>query len=213
MSDHPLSETVKAKTDQLNADDMIGVPPITVTLVDMVVDQSKNEQPWIMKIDGGWKPYKPGLSMRRVLLEAWKDDGQQGKTWIGRRMTLFRDPDIVFAGLKVGGVRISHLSDLEAPELAVAITVRKGVKNVWTIKRLEDAPANPTEQPPPLTDAEKTYIEDCTAELANAETMDQLSDIGDGLSKKSESVKAIMRPVYAACAAKLKKTENKEPTL
>jgi len=205
MSEPTLTDGIKANTNQLNADDMIGIPPFDVTVID--IETREGKQAWKITIDGGWKPYLPCLTMRRVLLDQWGDDGQKGKTWIGRRMRLFRDPETMFEGKKVGGIRISHLSHMDKPEANVPVTASKGRKVYWTVKRLEDKP-NP--ETPPLTDAEQAYIEDCTAELSQATTMDQLQLISEGLSKKSDGVKNIMRPVYAACAAKLKKTENKE---
>jgi hypothetical protein len=199
-----LSDTIKAKSDQLNADDLV-CGPITVKLLDIEVDRSNAQQPWKMVIDGGHQPYMPCLSMRRVFIHAWGDDGTQGKSWIGRSMRLFRDGEVKYAGLKCGGLRISHLSDLPQTEMAFVVTIRKGAKGAYIVKRLDQTktsqPAKP--DPPTLTESESTYVADCTKEIASAETLEALGMIVRGLAKKSDAVKDVLRPLYAARKAEL----------
>ena len=52
-------------------------------------------------------------------------------------MTLYCDPDIKFGGVKVGGIRISHLSNIER-DMAVSLNVTKGKKGEFIIKKLAD---------------------------------------------------------------------------
>lgn len=59
--------------------------------------------------------------MRRVLAAAWGRDASQ---YIGRSLTLFRDPEVLYGGVKVGGIRVSHMSDLDGP-LSIALTVTR----------------------------------------------------------------------------------------
>src|SRR5690606_25044456 len=97
-----ISSTIIAKSDQLNADDLIG-GPITVTITNVSLTESP-DQPLTINYDGdNGRPYKPCKSMRRVLAAAWGNDGSK---FIGRRVTLFRDPRVKWAGQEVGGVRI-----------------------------------------------------------------------------------------------------------
>ncbi len=100
-----LSEAILPKSDQLNADDLL-VGPITVDIVD--VNRGNKEQPVVIVINGR-QPYKPCKSMCRVLISAW---GNDGKSWIGRSMTLYCDPSVKFGGVAIGGIRIRHLSDI-----------------------------------------------------------------------------------------------------
>ena len=125
-----LSDTIIAKSDQLNGDDLIA-GPVTVTV--RGVKRGSDDQPVVMEIDGGHQPYKPCKSMRRVLIAAWGDDG---RAWVGRSMTLYCDPEVMYGGVKVGGIRISHLSHIDAPELSVSMNVKKGRKGVVSVKRL-----------------------------------------------------------------------------
>lgn len=105
MSDVDLNAAIKPKSDQLNADDLL-TGSITVTIVD--VRRGSKEQPVIIDING-LMPYKPCKSMIRVMVTAW---GDQAKEWVGRSMTLYCDPNVKFGGVALGGIRISHLSDI-----------------------------------------------------------------------------------------------------
>ena len=130
-----LRDTVIAKSDQLNADDLIG-GPITDTVTS--VSRGNSEQPVVIGITGQ-RPYKPCKSMRRVLITAWGDDG---RVWVGRSMTLYCDPDVMFGGVKVGGIRISHLSHIDS-DLIVGMNIKKGKKGAVSVKRLAVAAAVP----------------------------------------------------------------------
>lgn len=126
-----LSDTIVAKSDQLNGDDLLSGPrTITVTAVKR---SSSPDQPVAVHFDGdAGKPYKPCKSMRKVLIFAW---GENGADWVGRSMTVYQDPEVKFGGVKVGGIRISHLSHIEA-NIAISLTATKGKKAPVTIKKL-----------------------------------------------------------------------------
>jgi hypothetical protein len=126
-----LRDTIVPKSDQLNSEQLIG-GDMTITVTD--VRRGTDDQPVIINYanDGG-RPYKPCKSMRKVLIFAWGDDGRE---WIGRSMTLYNNPEVKFGGVKVGGIRISHLSDIER-DIALSLTATKGKKEGFIIKRLE----------------------------------------------------------------------------
>jgi len=129
-----LQETLKPKSDQLNADDPILLSgPITLAVTGY--RQTSDDQPFVIELQGV-KPFKPCLTMRRVLFAAW---GNESPEWVGRGMTLYRDPEPTFEGKKVGGVRISHLSHI-AGEMSISVTVRRGKKGVWKVKPLQWPP-------------------------------------------------------------------------
>jgi hypothetical protein len=78
--------------------------------------------------------------MRRVLVHAW---GGDVNTYAGRSLRLYRDDDVQFGGLKVGGIRISHMSHIPGP-LTLALTAKKGSKKAYKVMPLAaDAPAAP----------------------------------------------------------------------
>jgi hypothetical protein len=131
-----LSLTIEAKSNQLNADDlMAGSRTIKVTDVSST---SEKDQPIRLNYEGdNGKPYLPCKSMRRVLVWLW---GADGKQYVGRSMTIYRDPEVVFGGQKVGGIRISHLSNIDKPE-SIALTASKLKKSTVTIQPLKVASA------------------------------------------------------------------------
>jgi hypothetical protein len=126
-----ISPTLAAKVDQLVADDLtprgsIG-GPITVR-VESVTMKASDDQPMTIKLVGRL-PFRPCKTMRRLLAEAW---GKDATKWKGREMTIYTDPEIAFGGQKIGGIRISHLSDIPGP-LVVNLTSTKGQKRPWKV--------------------------------------------------------------------------------
>lgn len=127
-----LSDTIIPKSDQLNADQLLG-GAMTVTVTDVRRGQS-DDQPVIIHYQGDeGRPYKPCKTMRKVLIFAWGDDGH---AWIGRSMTLYNDPEVKFGGVKVGGIRISHMSHIDR-DIGLSLTSTKGKKQSYTVHKLE----------------------------------------------------------------------------
>ena len=128
-----MTPTLAAKSNQLTSDDLIAGP---LTIVVTKVTAGSAEQPVAISYDGDQgKPWYPCKSMRRVLVAAW---GADAKVYIGRSMTLFRDPEVSYGGIKVGGIRISHLSDLDGP-LSIALTVTRQKRAPYKVQPLAKA--------------------------------------------------------------------------
>jgi hypothetical protein len=134
-----LSLTIDAKVDQLTADELLGGPrTITVT---RVAGNDNADQPISIFYEGdNGKPFKPCRTMRRLLVNVWGPDGSK---YPGRRMTVYRDGDVSFGGLKVGGVRISHVSDIPEKR-TVALTQTRGKKAPVTVHPLKSEPVAPS---------------------------------------------------------------------
>lgn len=124
MSDKmSLLDTIQPKSDQLNFDD-VQARALVVKVTGLAAGNA--EQPVIVRIadvatGNQLRDYKPCKSMRRVLIAAW---GSEGKDWIGKSMRLVGDPNVVFGGVKVGGIRISHVSGIDAPMNIMLTTTR-----------------------------------------------------------------------------------------
>lgn len=137
-----MLKTIEPKTDQLNADSLIG-GPITVTIIGVRGNDGAPDQPVSISYQGDdGKPYKPCKSMRRVMVQVW---GADAKQYVGRSMTLYCDPEVQFGGMKVGGIRISHMSHIDKP-VTMALTATKSKRKPFTVQPLKAAPAP---QPPP----------------------------------------------------------------
>ena len=117
------------KSDQINADDLIG-GPITITITEVSI-RPGTEQPVSIRFDGdNGKPYRPSKSMCRVMVNCW---GPDANAYIGRSMTLYRDPKVKWGGLEVGGIRISHMSDIKGTTI-MALTETRGSKKPHTVQ-------------------------------------------------------------------------------
>lgn len=137
-----MTETIVPKSDQMNADDLLAGPR-TITVTRVVVNRGA-EQPVDVFFDGdGGKPFRPGKSMRRVLVAVW---GPDPADYAGRSMTLYRDAEVTWGGMAVGGIRISHMSHMDEP-LVLALTVTKKNRKPFRVAPLVvDAPPDPARQ-------------------------------------------------------------------
>jgi len=126
-----LSKTIIPKSDQLNADDLVGgSKTITVRKVSQGADDTQPVNIYYFGDDN--KPYKPCKSMRRLLVQLWGVDGSQ---FVGRSLTLYRDDSVMFAGVEVGGIRISHVTDIQQAT-KVLITTAKSKRRPVTVEPL-----------------------------------------------------------------------------
>jgi len=128
-----LSKTIEAKSDQLNADDLLGGPRI---LKITAVKAGAGEQPVSLHYEGdNGKPWKPSKGMRRILVAAW---GADGSAYVGRQVEVFCDPAVRWAGKEVGGIRVSRMSDIRNA-IVMPLTLTRGNKIPVTTRPLEVA--------------------------------------------------------------------------
>jgi hypothetical protein len=145
-----IAETTAPKSDQQNYDDYVGGPK-TVTVSD--VKAGTAEQPVeVHLVEYPGRPFKPSKSMRRVLLACW---GADSSAYVGRKMTLFGDPDVKFGGQTVGGIRISALSHLDKPR-TIALTVTRGKRAPFVVQPLATEPVKDTSGRDWLTELAQT---------------------------------------------------------
>lgn len=129
-----MSQAIIPKADQISADDLLS-GPLTIR-IESVSIRPGTEQPVSIGFYGdGGRPWKPCKSMSRVLVAAWGPDANR---YIGRSVTLYRDASIKWGGMEVGGIRVSHLSDIKAV-MVLALTATKGSKKPFTVKPLAEA--------------------------------------------------------------------------
>ena len=147
-SDFDFGETLTAKSDQLNADDLVG-GPITVQITDAKRGDSP-EQPLVLRLSGDHRPWKPCKTARRILA-ACVGSTNTGAL-IGRWVRLYRDPDVTWAGKAVGGIRVDGMSGIDRP-VTIALALNKKAKAEHRIVPIrppaDDKPAPPAD---PLAD-------------------------------------------------------------
>lgn len=129
MSD--VSFALEAKSDQLNAVDIMGAEPV-IRVRDVKVQ--KGEQPvWIYFDGDNNRPWKPSKGMLRLLAGAW---GRDSKQWVGKYARLYFEPTVKYAGQEVGGIRIRSLSDIDARGLTFALTINRQKREPYHVPLL-----------------------------------------------------------------------------
>jgi len=137
-----IREALKPKSDQLNADDLIGNITKIIKITGVKINLN-SDQPIIIDYEGGQgRPWKPCKSMGRVLAALWGDDEL---LYIGRYVELYRDANVRWAGEAVGGIRIKSLSDIVKREV-LSITISRNKKERITIEPLQIKQEIPIEE-------------------------------------------------------------------
>lgn len=135
-----ISNTTVPDSTQVNAEDLLTGPRV-VTISD--VRLGTDEQPVnIDLVEFPGRAYRPSKTMRRVLVAAW---GPEASTYVGRRMEIYRDPEVTFGRDKVGGIKIRALSHIEK-RMSLALTVTRGKRSPHVVEPLPDV-APPTPEP------------------------------------------------------------------
>jgi hypothetical protein len=120
--------TLEAKSDQLNATDIMGID-LVIRIRNVAVGSGK-EQPVSVYFDGdNNRPWKPSKGMRRVLAAGW---GWESDNWIGKSVKLHFDASVKYAGKEVGGIRVKAMSDID----------KRGMVVVEAINRQQRVPVN-----------------------------------------------------------------------
>lgn len=128
-----MSQTIAPKSDQLNADDLIGGPR-TITITRVTGNEGNAEQPVNIFFEGdNGKPFRPCKSMRRVMVKIW---GADASKYPGNSMTIYRDPKVKWGGMEVGGIRISHMTGIDQKQ-TMALTESKQARKPYTVQPLK----------------------------------------------------------------------------
>lgn len=177
MAELDMSSTIIAKSDQLNADDLV-TGPVTVRITNVTKAESGEQQ--VSVFITGHKPFKPCKTVLRILCGAW---GKDGLKWIGRSLTLIRDPGVTWAGQKVGGIRIQAMSHITQPyEVALAESRKSKKQYVIAVLKNEDAAK---------LEASSTTLVEWSEKLNAATDIDALNLAAKGIT---DVVKAAMTP-------------------
>ncbi len=135
-----MTSAIVPKSDQINADDLIGGPR-TIRIIGVAISPGADQPVSIKFDDSAGKVWRPCKSMSRVLVAAW---GPDANAYVGRSVTLYRDPNVKWGGMAVGGIRISHMTHIDK-QLVLALTETKGKRAPFVVKPL----AAPTPTAPP----------------------------------------------------------------
>ena len=137
-----MKVAVKPRSDQWNADDFTGGPrTFTIAGVKHGTAEALYD---IELVEGEGRVWRPPNGMLSVLIQLW---GDESPVWVGRRVTLFKDPSVRFGKDVPGGIRISHMSDIGPKGASPSITVSRGQRRPYRVEPLTEAPAEPATEP------------------------------------------------------------------
>lgn len=132
-----IASMLVGKSDQLDNVDLIAGPrDFTIT----GVTAGAPDQPLNIALAEFPRPWRPGLTMRRILAGIW---GTDASTYVGRRVRLYRDETVTFGKKKPGGTRISHASNIDA-KVTLTLPTSRGEVGTFTIEPLVEAAADPS---------------------------------------------------------------------
>lgn len=138
MTSNVETITVERRSDQWNADDFaLGSRVFTIAGVRVGKAEAKYD---IDLVEGEGRCWRPPNTVLQLLLEAWGTN--RTSEWIGRRVELFRDPEVSMGRDKVGGVRVRAVSHIDAPKSAL-IQVTRGKRRTFVVQPLPDAAPAP----------------------------------------------------------------------
>jgi hypothetical protein len=121
---------IKKNTDQLNYEDFLGGLTRIVTIAE--VKDGKKEAQYDIAIEGDNRFWRPPATVLKLLVLAY---GNSRSAWVGKSAQLYGDPDVKMKGVRVGGIRVSHVSDIEKP-LTASLTVTRGQTGTFTVQPL-----------------------------------------------------------------------------
>ena len=139
--DLDMTDSLAPKSDQLDAVDLLSGPR---TFRIEQVSKGNPEQPFNFHLEGFPRVWRPGKSMRRVIVAAW---GGKTSAYVGQSVTLYCDPAVQFGGDTVGGTRISHMTGIDKP-LKVPLLIKRGKSAMFTVQPLKEAPKPVTHAEP-----------------------------------------------------------------
>lgn len=127
-----IGDTLAPKSEQMDAIDLLSGPRIfTVARV----AGGDDEQPINIHLAEFPRPWRPGVTMRRLLFKLW---GGKGQEYVGRQVELYNDESVRFGPDQTGGIRIRSLSHIGTKPVTVTLPASKGKYGKWTVQPLTE---------------------------------------------------------------------------
>jgi hypothetical protein len=130
--DVDIRAATKPKSDQLNYETFLtGHQTFTVS---KVTPGDRDHPVFIHMNECPSTPYKPSKGMLKCIAQpdGWGDKSSQ---WVGKSITLYGDPTVIYGGVEVGGIKVAALSDING-DYETLISARRGVRKPHLIKKI-----------------------------------------------------------------------------
>lgn len=151
---------IERKTDQWNNEDFIPGP--RVFTISGVVPGKAEAKYDVQFSDGDGKVWRPSNGMLELLAKLW---GYETSEWLGRKVELFRDPEVKMGRDRVGGIRVRAMSHIDGPQ-APLIVVSRGKRAPYPVQPL-------------AAEFDESAVVDVLAEINNAESLPALKAVWD----------------------------------
>jgi len=133
--DVDIRAATKPKSDQLNYENFISGPQ-TFTVA-KVTPGDRDHPVFVHMVECPATPYKPSKGMLKCLASpaGWGDKSSQ---WVGKAITLYGDPTVIYGGVEVGGIKVGALEGIQS-DYETLISARRGVRKPHMIGKLSVA--------------------------------------------------------------------------
>lgn len=209
ISREEFLQTTQAKSDQINAADLLG-GPLVCCITDIQMTGS-TDQPISIFVDAHPQPWKPSKTSRRVLAACWAD--AEPSEWVGRYAVLYNDPSVMWAGKAEGGIRCSHLSHITERK-TIMVNATRGKKAAQIVEPYypQDQQASAPQQPVFWPDEafEKRYIAAEPLLISGEKVAD---DVIAALEKKASLTEGQKARIRRCKAADPEPVIEDEPTM
>lgn len=139
-----ISEAALAKSNQLNATDIIGCEPILIVERVNLVNESNGKTVYVHYHGCNNRPWRVSKGMVRVLMAGW---GKESENWTGKAVKVFMEPSVIYAGKEVGGIRVRAMSDINPHGINTIITLSKTKREPFKVEFLDmKRPAYPQDK-------------------------------------------------------------------
>lgn len=199
-----MSATITPRSDQINADDLI-TGPMTVTVARVNIKGPNEDQPVDIHLEGDRRVFRPCKLMRRVMVKGW---GADASAYVGRSMTLYRDPDVKWGAMAVGGIRISHMSHL-GEDFTVTLLETRGKQKLAKIRKLAGAPVR--SEPEAQKSEAPVLSEEIRAQALDAASRGSEAFRGFWKSDTAKPHRAAMQSVLEECQRIAKAADDAVP--
>lgn len=172
-----ITDALAPNSDQLDAIELV-TPRTFIIAAGGRLAMREGKTVAEIALEGFPRVWRPSKGMLDVLARCW---GADAKEWVGRSVTLYNDPDVMFGKDRVGGVRISHLSHINGVQsVPIRASGRGRSPKLWKVEPLADAPG-PTVAP----EKASMDVTDHLDAINNAATIEELQHAW-GLAQKAK---------------------------
>jgi|SRR5687768_109618 len=187
-----MTKAIEPRSDQLNAEDLL-TGPRTFTITDVREGSSEQRVRVFLAEGPEGRPYLPNVTMCRLMVLAW---GPESDNYIGKRLTLYRDPEVRFGRDQPGGIRISHMSGIDRPIVA-NLAITKGKRGPYRVEPLPDDAPTPTLMDQLVWAMNAAKIEGKEARLAFCRDVIG-RDIGNANELTAQEISAVIEALRSA---------------